>query len=504
MTQTLRDYQQAAVDHAVAWYFSVHEAFDATNNRKLYYGPTGSGKGTIELALLNALRAAGVDAILLSPSLEIIRGFLDRAGIVTSNPRRAAEELGIMTPVRFRNRLRKTGEIPDCLIVDEAHEFTDSNLLPAEIMATLGSIPIIGFTATPYRGTNKGTLEFQRLWGPAVEILSMKDAVARGFITFPQFKIEPLVDDDKIEITAGDFDASATAAAYKASIEDLAALVARYRDRPTIVSVPNVAIAEALAAAVPGSFAITQSTSESERLAAYEASRLFLAPIIQVSVLTRGADLPWLEVLIDAQPTQSPVRFMQTVGRIMRPKERQALVVVTNRNLERHSVLLTGFLPLGKSRESQTAFGSPSRRAASRDLGLAGFDRLKSLHLPLRSGGWATCLRLYASSEDGSVTDYCLITVPGSMASLWATRRKVPRPGAQYHWQYEKWRRCAPPDDIEALATTQPRARDLSEKQAAVWEKSAERLGLSRAPVGVGSREFDAFYALLEMGVAIK
>lgn len=493
--QQLRPFQVATVQDALDWLRCAQQRPDQFN-RRLYTAPTGCGKGTIQLALLRETRAMGLDSVLMTPSAEIIKGMLSREGIEYRSATKTGAEFGIVTPVKFRNMLRSGDLVPELVIGDESHEDLYENDVSREILAYLGSTPILGFTATPYRGTNAGTRELQRQWGPAIECIGFKEAIDLGYISFPEIEIKPLVDDDKITVSNGEFSGGAADKATKPALGAIAKLVTA-DPRPTIVSAPSVTTAKALAALTPSSRVIVAGTSETERQEAMAASRAG-APLIQVSVLTRGADMPWLRRLIDAQPTRSSVRFMQTLGRIMRPGP-PCQFISTNRNLERHSYLLEGFCPIGRATEVQAAFGSPSRRTGARELGIEGMERLRALNLPLANGGWATCFRLFKTGERGVVVDFCCITVPGTTTALWATRSRRPRHDAQFSWDYEPWRETHEPSDVSLLATTPSRAVPITPKQRDLWLRSASALGLAEQPMGVGRREFDCFMTLLSL-----
>lgn len=499
----LRPYQEAAVRHAL-------EA-SRSPGRYLFSAPTGSGKGTIQLALLEELASRGF--WITTPSLEIVRGFLERLGVDTDcssgTLAKRGWELGITTPERLVNRVLSSEVSPPAgLLIDESHEFVPSNKNPETLFAVCGEIPYLGFTATPYRATAKSTRELLETWGEPREIITLRECIEGGWISLPRFSIQPLCDDDEIRVGSGDFAPRATSDAYLSRIEELGALVDSFLgpdglyDTPTIVSVPSVEVAEHLSRVCRFSTPVTQKTSTHARLSAYQECEARVTALIQVSVLTRGADLPFLRRLIDAQPTLSPVRWMQTIGRVMRPGERRAEVLCTNRNLERHGYLLTGFLPRGAVIASQEAFGGGSVRSGMRVLGLEGLPRFKRIPLPLDGGGEASAFNIYSVSEEGIATDYFAIILPGDSEALWASRQRVPKPNAVFPWDYGSWKRCEAPDDLTGYGTQAK--RELSSKQRAWWKNAARRYGLRReAYETLSQRQFAVLPVLKDLKLKI-
>lgn len=505
--QTLRPFQDKAVELGVRWTQArLAPEYLAAHNTLCMTAPTGTGKGTIQLALLNRLRDLDIDAVIVTPSVEIIRGFLERAEVEGKNVRKLGVELGVMTPIKLANMIDAGEQMPEVVIVDECHEFVTRNKTPERLMLHLGSTPVIGFTATPYRGTNRGTADFLKLWGEPVELIGFREAIDEGYLSFPEFKIIPICDDDRVKIKNGEFDSADLTKTYQGRINNVCDLIVERMDAgdKIIVSLPGTEAVWTLHRALKKrgvtSFPVVNNTPDADRLEAYKRSQAGDGPLLQISVLTRGADLPGLRTLIDCQPTQSPVRWMQTIGRVMRPGP-QSRVFVTNRNLERHAYLLEGMIPGGKIVESQEEFGSPSARSASRDLGLEGLERFKVLSLPLSGGGWASMHNLFTANEKGQVLELACVCLPGHAQGMWAKRHKRLRPGSTSNYEWEKWQMCQPPESVDGFASSTKRG-SLSEKQQRFWERNAEHRGLDPA-AKVSRREMDALFMLIDLRMKI-
>jgi superfamily II DNA or RNA helicase len=468
---TLRLYQQLARKDAAAVL--------RDGGRRMYAAPTGTGKSLIELALL----ADFPSAWLITPRVEIIADMLRKLGIDSENPESDGEANRIITPIRLRNRLLAGGAPPARLILDEAHH--DEANSWQDLHALCGYCPCVGFTATPFRGTPKGTASFRERWGEPVWVITMREAVAGGHLAFPTCTIWPLVDDDVCELSNGDFVISSVEAETR---NRLAAIVERCLpflrrggpygvewDRPTMFSVPSTAIAEefyerANRACLPCSI-VTQTTPRERRQLAFRQCVAREAALVQIQVVSEGVDLP-IRRLIDVSPSISPVKWLQQVGRITRPTDTPPEYICTNRNLLRHAYLLEGLLPQSKYIEAQEAFAVPSSRAGIRVVGLEALGRLKPAPFVTASGVQCS---LYAIStmEDNVKVEYAAILHPLLEQPLWVVKES-PHDGTQR--TYGRWRQVEPPADLHGFASI-PGSK-ITEPMSNFWNRCARSVGL--------------------------
>jgi len=204
LSVTRRWYQENFIAHR-----NHHLLSDETRQRILYSAPTGSGKSFM------FLDALGSDPFGwgITNRLEIVADMLKKCGEDVSELSTAAlvdlaYEYRISTPIRYRNML-KNGEVPFLpwrLYVDEAHHLLADT--GKDIQAFLPAVSIAGLTATPFRGTPRGTAEFLAGWDRVVTILDIPTAAEQGIMTIPEITIWPLVDDDEILVVAGEFSAT--------------------------------------------------------------------------------------------------------------------------------------------------------------------------------------------------------------------------------------------------------------------------------------------------------
>lgn len=535
---TLRPYQ-------AAFFADAMQTLDAGEPGSwLYASPTGTGKSIMELTLLGFLP----DFMLVTPRLEIVAGMLEKGGIDCkhwSADKLAAEalEYRITTPIRFRNLLAK-GELgwrPQGIIWDEAHHRSADSY--QDIRAYLGKVPEFGLTASPFRGTAKGTEEFLEQWDSLTWILTYPQAAADGHIAVPACAIWPLIDDDEIEVANGELIVRGTEDAVLSRID---AIVERCRvfgrgwqnhiaenpqtggvaafttaskwDRPTIFAVPTTETAVQLAIALTAegleAHAVTQNTPRRERAGLFAACERSEIAIVQIDVVSEGVDLK-LRRLIDLRPTMSPVKWLQQVGRVTRPPKKcdkcsllrshggcycepKPEYICCNRNLERHGYLYEGLFPAKAIAAAQQAFGSPTARAGARAVGIENLGRFTGSELPLADGTIGTMYQL-TSVEGMSKKEYAILLHPCSSQPLYAARENT-RSG-DGSASYGKWRMIEKLPDMRGFGSAP--AKTVSDKQRAWWQRAAASRGLD-PKAEPDRRNFAALPVLTDLGIALK
>lgn len=478
----LRDYQEAAKADALAFFKGAKRG-----DRRLYSSPTGTGKSVIELAVAQA-----VDAWIVTPKIEIIKGMLEKLGICTDgwdegSLLEVAWALKISTPVRLRNRLAAGPLGIKALVVDEAHHDTASTY--QEIALLTARCPAVGYTATAFRGTADGTRALREAWGEPVAVLTWREAADLGHINVPSMRTVPLTDDDLAEVRGGELVARDLEEQLLPVIDDAARLLIGHEDMPTMVAVPTCACAQAFYEACCdiriATDVVVGTTPFAARQRAFEQCLACRSVLVQIAVVSEGVDLP-VRRLVDLSPTLSPVRWVQQLGRITRPGSR-AEYVCANRNLMRHAYALDGVVPRKAVLEAQEAYGGESRYAGRRAIGLETLGRLRPSELRLRDGMVA---HMYCIERlEGLYTHEYVVFLHPVLAPMWAER--VRRKGTG---EYGRWQRCEAP---ETTGFASAPARRISEKQAAWWRRSAGHFGLDPETEPT-TRTFAALPALVD------
>lgn len=520
-------------DYQNAFFADALEFIDGgEGKRRLYASPTGTGKSIMELMVLGF----APQSVLVTPRLEIIVGMLSKLGIEASSfsTEKLAEvalEYRMVTPIRFRNMLAK-GTFPfrpDQVIIDEGHH--DLAATYTELAAYLPDVTWIALTATPFRGTPKGTAELLEKWGGVTHVLTMAQAVERGCLSVPVPRVWPLVDDDTVTIQNGEFVVAALDAAVTQSIDEvvrrcwtfgrtrvaidsnlwandptfIGTLDSLRWDRPTLFACPTTATCYILAerlndAGLPASV-VVQDTPRSERNRIFAAAMRGETAVVQIDVVSEGVDLPFRR-LIDLRPTMSPVKWMQQVGRITRPVPNADLrpeYYCCNRNLERHGYLFNGAMPPSYIAEAQKAFAKPTNRVAARAFGLENIGRFTAAELPMLDGCIGSMYML-VSVDKFAKTEYAAIIHPAVSDVLYARRESARGADGQFKWG--KWAHIDAIPDLQGFGSAP--AQKLTDKQTAWWVRSAERLGLDPRTDKVNKRNFAALPLLTDLNFKLR
>ncbi len=347
--QELRPYQSDALRRA--W-----GAASRTPTRLLLSLPTGTGKGSVQLELLSLQRAQNKAAWIVTPSLDVMRGYLERTGVTPQQLSGGANalaklgaEIGVSTPMRLRNQL-KAGKAapPDVVIMDEAHHAVEDTV--AGGLAEMAPDACwVGFTATPfrYKDVEKDLAAF---WGEPDVVLNIPQAYEIGAWAKPMVVTVPIVDDDECKLERGELVSTWAVTDAAKNIAELVKLrvSADTETVPTALTVGGIQVAQEMAAELRAleveSDVLIGETPLEARAVMYARCREGKSVLISVRVLGEGVDLPWLRRIVDARPTTSPVLFLQHLGRITRPGPGTPEYICTNRNIERHAYLLEGLL----------------------------------------------------------------------------------------------------------------------------------------------------------------
>lgn len=481
----LRPYQTACVNDAVAF------LSDPPTPRRMYRAPTGTGKSLMQLGVKQALP----DLTIVSPNDDILRGFARKIGSkAVSKP--GLEKLGLYTPIRLRNLLLK-GDIPKprYLCLDEAHHH-ESNTF--ELLDALSDeCPTIGFTATPFRGSAKATLSLRKKWGDPVEVISMPEAVKEGYMSFPECRIVPMMDDDVIEVKNGEFVAQSVERQCYCVVERVIELINNLPRRPTMLAMPTVNAAklftERLCCAGIPAICVTGDSTTTEREYAFAACLSGDAVLVQVRVVSEGVDLA-IRRLIDLSPMMSPVQWLQQFGRITRPGE-NGEYICCNRNLLRHAYLLQGLLPPAIYRLGEQAFGCPSTRSQVRTLGFESLGKFKPSDIPLYNGTKGQLVCISKADPSGVVHEYAAIASPLHENVVYAERVNVRGPDGT---KRGKWHEIDEIPDLETGFASVFKG-ELSPAQTSWWVNSARWYGLD-PEANVDTRTFTALPILKDTG----
>lgn len=466
----LYPYQQVGVQTIVDWY-------NRNETRRLCLAaPTGSGKSIVELAAMDAIP----NMWLLTPRIEIIDGMLKKLGYGTtgwSDSTILSVGWGhrISTPITFRNQLAYTGlDIEDaCLIYDEGHHHNADTYKEIELL--LGGPRAVCVTASPYRGTPKGTKVFKDTWGDPVWLITYPQAILSKIITMPSVQTIPLVDDDLVTIVNGEFQVESMTSMYSTRLQEIADMAVKWTDKPTMFSLPSLELCNQLKTLMKVPCEIVyDKTPRKLRRSIFEKVVKNELMLIQMNVVSEGVDLP-IRRLVDLACTMSPVKWIQQFGRITRPGGLSEYIC-TNRNFLRHAYLLDGCYPISSYLEAQQAFPL-SNRSGVRAIGLEALGKFKPTNFHLDNGLIGTIYQVQ-TSENNVTVKYAAIVHPAKTHVVWVRQenQKLGYDGQKVVVNYGDWKPCNPPDGLQGFASTPVKA--LTEKQLNWWTRTAKKHGL--------------------------
>ncbi len=203
----------------------------------------------------------------------------------------------------------------DLIIIDECHHAAAPSY--RKILDYFKPRLVLGFTATPNRGDNVrldtvfSEIVFQRDLRWAIENGYLTDInclrvnvgynlsnVAKRMGDFAQGELEQAMNQDAIN--------GAIAEAYK-----------KYAKGQTLIFATSVKHAQAIADMIEGAVAVTAETKNREEIIEKFTKRE-IPVLVNCMIFTEGTDMPLIETVIIARPTQSASLYTQMVGRGLR------------------------------------------------------------------------------------------------------------------------------------------------------------------------------------------
>lgn len=501
MKFTPHPFQIPAIEHADAFLDTA-----TPDSKQGYTSPTGSGKSIMQLELQQRRLAKGKNHWIITPKDEIIVGMLQKLGVEDAE-HADSYNYKISTPIRLRNAIMR-GDIlpPEELTFDEAHH-VEANSWEQLHMLT-GLAPATAWTATYFRGNPRGTAEFREHWGEPEVVISYEEACAEGIISNPSFSTVPLVDDDIVDISSGEFNVTSIESATVDRLGDAADHIAQYYgtqadgsqgwDMPTMVAMPGTATMvrmhqEMLKRGLPCAY-VASGVPKEERWPIFKAVEAGVLALLHINVVSEGVDLR-IRRLVDLAPTMSPVKWTQQLGRITRPWDKVPSYVCMNRNLMRHAYILDGAVPTRSLVEAEKVFPQ-STRPAVRALGLEAIGRFKPTKFQLVDG--LTC-QMYTLKVpiERMVVEYVCVVHP-RRAPYWFSKVNGTKEDGSRDWG--EWRVSDAPSSLRGFGSVGEKA--LTDKQTAWWERSAVHFGLDPTQK-VDKKNFPILPVLVATGVRL-
>jgi superfamily II DNA or RNA helicase len=369
----LREYQTEAIQNA-------RRQFAAGNLRQVIYAPTGAGKTVIGIEIIKSALARGKRVAFIANRIGLVEQTSRRLnesgirhGVIQGNNSHAIDRPVLVCSIQT---VARRGLPPvDLLVIDEAHACAGSKDY-RKLIFQYSATPILGLTATPFaKGMGKGYFELgdQPLFQTMVVASTIADLIELGFLVDVEIfaPSEPDLTGVRVQKNAfGEMDYSEKELAKAVDKPTLIGDIVSHweklaNDKPTVCFATNIAHSQHIvetfnASGIPAEH-MDCYTEEAERRAILGRVESGQTKVISnVGILCEGWDFPACEVMILARPTKSLIRWVQMVGRILRPYDGKTRgIVLDHSGSSAHLGYPTDDLPLnlddGKPKVSQAS-----------------------------------------------------------------------------------------------------------------------------------------------------
>lgn len=314
--------------------------------------PTGGGKTIVFSTIAHAFIRRGGSVLILAHREELIAQAASKVADITRSPigtikagHRPDSTLAVQVASvqSLVNRLAQYKKF-DLIIIDEAHHATASTY--RTILEAYPQAYQLGVTATPIRLDGSG---FQDCFDDFVLGPTVAELIDAGYLApFRLFAALHPMATQGVKIRSGDFSASEVAAVND-GVALSGNLIQSYRQyaqgKQCVVFAINVSHSIAIAdrynqAGIPA-YHLDGNTPDQERKTVMERFKQGEIKVLSnCGLFEEGLDIPALEVVQIAKPTQSLTRWLQMVGRALRSAEGKshAIIIDHTPNWEIHGL----------------------------------------------------------------------------------------------------------------------------------------------------------------------
>lgn len=319
MAFDLRPYQVVAVNN-------VRRAMYEAKLRVLLYSPTGSGKTEVAMEIVRGALNKGKRVAFIANRVALISQASQRFGTagIEHGVLQGANTINLHSTVLIASiqTVASRGLPPvDLIIVDEAHGCAGSKAYQDLLLKKHNLVPVIGLSATPFSpGLGK-------IFEELVSAATIRELIDLGYLVDCEIYAPSAPDLTGVKIVSGDYQPTQLGKAVDKPelVGDIVKHWLKLANRKQTVcfatNIPHsLHIVEQFRAAGVTAEHIDCYTPPDERAAILARVASGETTIISnVAVLAEGWDCPAVEVMILARPTRSLIRYLQMVGRILRP-----------------------------------------------------------------------------------------------------------------------------------------------------------------------------------------
>lgn len=319
--------------------------------RIVFYAPTGAGKSVIAQALTESALGKGKRVAIIANRVQLVRQMAERfdANGIRYGILQGGNTNNVHLPVVICsiNTVDKRG-LPDCdvIIIDEGHACAGSKMY-RDVIFQRNNVPVIALTATPFsKGMAKShkELQDQPLFQEMVIAATIRELIGLDFLVDCEIYApsEPDLSGVRVSKNAfGEYDYSDKSEEFAAAVDQpklVGDIVSHWHrlanGKPTICFATSITHSQHIVSEFKKSGVTAEHIDcymgEDEKdsiLRRFKAGEFTV--LSNCALLAEGFDYPACEVMILARPTKSLIRYIQMVGRILRPfhgKERGLLL----------------------------------------------------------------------------------------------------------------------------------------------------------------------------------
>lgn len=328
----LRDYQNELID-------AIYRSMSEGNTKIMAVSPAGSGKSVTMSEIARRATDKGNRVLFIVHRRELVIQI--KSTFIANDVDMELCHVGMVQTVA--NRIKKNNEpTPSIILVDEAHHALAKTY--TNIFEHFPNAFVYGFTATPWRMSNKGFTDvFEDLiLGKTVDWLIDEHRLA----PFRYYSVNLMDSDILTHNSTGDFNNdSITKAMQKTIYGDAVTNYKKFADgKKTIIYTHNVEssinVAEKFKDSGYSALQVDGKTPKQQRELAMEMFREGKVNIlVNAELYGEGVDVPDCECVILLRPTESLTLFIQQTMRAMRYQpNKQAIIIDHVGNWYRHGL----------------------------------------------------------------------------------------------------------------------------------------------------------------------
>ena len=345
MTYQLRDYQTDLIDR-------TQQSWNAGNRRVMLQLPTGGGKTICFSHIIQMFVAIGKTILVLAHRQELITQAAEKITTMTAiEPGiiKAGIKPNYSSPIQVASIQSLTRRLSNCpqfdlVVIDEAHHSTANSY--RSILANFPDSQILGVSATPIRLDGSG---FRGLFDELICGVTVKELIKMGSLSpFKYFVPERSMSLVGLRKRGGDYSAESIEDANPS--ESVAADCLRaygdyLQDKQVVVFAVSVQHSQAIACSfsangIPAAHldGTSDSQTRSQTMTAFREGRIRV--LTNCALFDEGLDISGLDGVILARPTDSLGRYLQMVGRSLRPSpdKSHASIIDLAGNWEKHGL----------------------------------------------------------------------------------------------------------------------------------------------------------------------